>query len=72
MPEFAYKARKKSGDLVEGVVTGADRTQALTQIGKLGLYPVRVDAAGGEKKKSSSSPLKETAFIDSTQATSPL
>ena len=53
MPEFAYKARKKSGDLVEGVVTGADRTQALTQIGKLGLYPVRVDAAGGEKKKSS-------------------
>lgn len=53
MPEFAYKARKKSGDLVEGVVTGADRSQALTQIGRLGLYPVRVDAAGGETKKAS-------------------
>lgn len=60
MPEFAYKARKKSGDLVEGVLSGADRSQVLTQIGKMGLYPVRVaPAGGGGGTKAKSSPSRK-------------
>jgi type II secretory pathway component PulF len=65
MPEFAYKARKRSGDLVEGVISGSDRSQALAQIGRMGLYPVRVDPAGGggsgakATRKAPSAPVRE-------------
>lgn len=68
MPEFAYKARKKSGDLVEGVVSGADRSQALAQIGKLGLYPVKVDPAG---KSSPSRPVAQPPRNEKKSAVTP-
>jgi type II secretory pathway component PulF len=45
MPEFSYKARRRSGELVEGVLEVADRPAALAQIQRLGLFPVAVDAA---------------------------
>lgn len=47
MPQFAYKARRRSGEVVEGVLEGADRGAALGQIERLGLFPVAVDAAKG-------------------------
>jgi type II secretory pathway component PulF len=45
MPEFSYKARRRSGELVEGVLDVADRPAALAQIQRLGLFPVAVETA---------------------------
>src|SRR5450755_3606637 len=45
MPEFSYKARRRSGELVEGVLEVADRPAALMQIQRLGLFPIAVDTA---------------------------
>ncbi len=45
MPQFSYKARRRSGELVEGVLEVADRSAAVTQIERLGLFPVAVDTA---------------------------
>ena len=47
MPQFAYKARRRSGEVVEGVLDVADRPAALVQIERLGLFPVYVDAGKG-------------------------
>jgi len=55
MPQFSYKARRRSGEVVHGTLEVADRTVALSQIERLGLFPVSVDAgkaaAGGKKEK---------------------
>jgi type II secretory pathway component PulF len=45
MPEFSYKAKRRSGELVEGVLDVADRPAALTQIQRLGLFPIAVETA---------------------------
>ncbi len=45
MPQFTYKARKRSGELVEGVLEVPDRTAALAQIQRSGLFPIAVDSA---------------------------
>jgi type II secretory pathway component PulF len=42
MPQFSYKARRRSGELVEGVLEVADRSAALVQIQRSGLFPVAV------------------------------
>jgi type IV pilus assembly protein PilC len=61
MPQFAYKARRRSGEVVQGVLDVADRAAALTQIERLGLFPVMVDGsskaatAAAEKPKDKSS-----------------
>jgi type II secretory pathway component PulF len=47
MPQFAYRARRRSGELVEGVLDVADRAAALVQVERLGLFPVAVDASKG-------------------------
>lgn len=44
MPQFSYKARRRSGELVEGVLEVADRPAAVAQIERLGLFPVAVDS----------------------------
>ncbi|HMJ90354.1 MAG TPA: type II secretion system F family protein [Candidatus Acidoferrum sp.] len=43
MPQFSYKARKRTGEVVQGVLDGADRAAALLQIERMGLFPVVVD-----------------------------
>src|SRR4051794_17496249 len=45
MPQFSYKARRRTGEVVEGMLEVADRSAALMQIERLGLFPVAVDAA---------------------------
>jgi type II secretory pathway component PulF len=55
MAEFSYKARRRSGELVEGVLDVADRPAALAQITRLGLFPIAVEtakpgAAGGGQR----------------------
>jgi type II secretory pathway component PulF len=47
MPQFSYKARKRSGEVVQGVIDVADRAAALVQIDRLGLVPVMVEGAKG-------------------------
>src|SRR5258706_9241179 len=47
MPQFSYKARRRSGEVVEGLLDVAYRSAALVQIERLGLFPVAVDAAKG-------------------------
>lgn len=47
MPQFAYKARRRSGEAVQGVLDVVDRAAALVQIEKLGLLPVAVEPARG-------------------------
>ena len=47
MPQFSYKARRRSGEVVEGVLDVADRAAALVQIERLGLFPVMVDTSKG-------------------------
>lgn len=47
MPEFSYKARRRSGELVEGILDVADRPAALAQVQRLGLFPIAVDSAKG-------------------------
>src|ERR1700690_3148186 len=44
MAEFSYKARRRSGELVEGVLEVADRPAAVAQIERLGLFPIAVDS----------------------------
>jgi type II secretory pathway component PulF len=45
MAEFSYKARRRSGEMVEGVLDVADRPAALAQITRLGLFPIAVETA---------------------------
>src|SRR5580765_686875 len=47
MPQFSYRARRRTGEVVEGLLEVADRSAALVQIERLGLFPVAVDAAKG-------------------------
>ncbi len=45
MAQFSYKARRRTGEVVEGMLEVADRSAALVQIERLGLFPVAVEAA---------------------------
>ena len=47
MPQFSYKARRRSGEVVEGMLEVADRSAALIQIERLGLFPVAVESSRG-------------------------
>ncbi|HSY18177.1 MAG TPA: type II secretion system F family protein [Candidatus Acidoferrales bacterium] len=42
MPQFSYKARKRSGELVEGVLEVPDRSAAQQQIQRSGLFPIAI------------------------------
>jgi type II secretory pathway component PulF len=47
MAQFNYKARKRSGEVVTGILEVADRGAALMQIERLGLFPIAVDMPKG-------------------------
>jgi type II secretory pathway component PulF len=47
MAQFTYKARKRSGETVSGLIEVTDRGAALAQIDKMGLFPVAVELAKG-------------------------
>jgi type II secretory pathway component PulF len=49
MPQFSYRARRRSGEVVQGVLDVADRSAALLQIERLGLLPVAVDMPKGSE-----------------------
>ena len=63
MPQFSYKARRRTGEVVEGVLDVADRSAALLQIERLGLFPVIVDAPKGSAAAASAqTPARKTDF----------
>ena len=47
MAQFTYKARRRSGEVVTGVLEVADRGAALMQIERLGLFPIAVEIPKG-------------------------
>jgi type II secretory pathway component PulF len=47
MPQFSYKARRRTGEVVQGMLEVADRAAALAQLERLGLFPVAVQSAAG-------------------------
>ena len=47
MPQFSYKAKRRTGEVVSGLLDVADRGAALIQIERLGLFPLAVDASKG-------------------------
>jgi type II secretory pathway component PulF len=62
MPQFSYKARRRSGELVEGVLEVADRGAALLQIQRSGLFPVAV----ADSKVSTTTVLKKDKGVHLT------
>ena len=60
MAQFSYRARRRTGELVQGVIDVPDRSAALIQIERLGLFPVNVQAAPtAGKAKTVKEPRKE-------------
>ncbi|MBI4658226.1 MAG: type II secretion system F family protein [Verrucomicrobia bacterium] len=47
MAQFSYRARRRSGEVVKGLLDVPDRSAALMQIERLGLFPVSVETAKG-------------------------
>jgi len=50
MPTFQYKAKTQKGELITGTLAAGDRRTALAELGRLGYYPLLVDAAEAEEK----------------------
>jgi type II secretory pathway component PulF len=61
MPQFAYKARRRSGEVVQGVLDVPDRAAALMQIERQGLFPVMVDGAKGGATAAAADKAKDSA-----------
>jgi type II secretory pathway component PulF len=66
MAQFSYKARKRSGELVEGVLEVADRSAALAQIQRSGLFPISVadvKAGSGPATRSAAKGINFSSFL---------
>ncbi|KAB2656675.1 MAG: type II secretion system F family protein [Verrucomicrobia bacterium] len=50
MPQFNYKARRRTGELVDGILEVADQSAAVLQLQRAGLFPVSVIAAKVDRK----------------------
>jgi len=69
MPQFSYKAKRRSGEVVTGLLEGADRGAALMQIERLGLFPLAVDAAKGGAAVAAKSSAAKRSFTDALPPT---
>jgi type IV pilus assembly protein PilC len=47
MAQFTYRARRRSGEIVSDLIDAPDRSAAVVQIERLGLFPVAVEVAKG-------------------------
>ena len=56
MAQFSYKARRRSGEVVQGVLDVADRAAALAQIERLGLFPVARGCRQGQRAAAADKP----------------
>ncbi len=48
MAQFSYKARSRSGEVMQGVLESADRAGASSKLQRDGLYPVSIQPAKGK------------------------
>ena len=48
MPTFQYKAKTPKGEVVNGSLAAGDRRLALAQLGRMGYFPLTVEAAGAD------------------------
>jgi type II secretory pathway component PulF len=57
MPTFQYKAKKRTGELITGTLAAGDKRVALAELGRLGYFPLEVEAAQSDaaKKKGAAS-----------------
>ena len=69
MAQFSYKAKRRSGEVVSGMLEGADRGAALVQIERLGLFPLAVDAAKGGAVQQVKSAAAKSSFTDALPPT---
>lgn len=60
MAQFAYKARRRTGELVQDVLEATDRAAALGQIERMGLFPVAVEPVKGTKVARAEKPVLGT------------
>lgn len=67
MPQFAYKARKRNGEVVEGTLEGSDRSHALAQISKMGMFAVAVNPARSSGKRNAA-PVKKKKVANVARA----
>ena len=51
MPNFQYKAKSQAGEMITGTVAAGDRRLALAQLGRMGYFPLIVEATDGEAVK---------------------
>ncbi|MBI3875012.1 MAG: type II secretion system F family protein [Verrucomicrobia bacterium] len=65
MAQFSYKARRRSGEVVQGVLDVVDRTAAVAQIEKLGLFPVAIDTGKGAAADKDGERKRGADFIES-------
>ena len=69
MPQFSYRARRRNGELVEGVLDVTDRSAAVAQVERLGLFPIAIDASKGASAandKRAGQKVDLTAFLPPT------
>ena len=62
MPQFSYKARRRSGEVMTGTVEVADRMAALAQIERQGLFPVSVEVVRGAGAATGDGPADKRNF----------
>jgi type IV pilus assembly protein PilC len=62
MPQFSYKARKRSGEMVTGELEVGDRGAALAQVQRMGLFPVAVEATGAVAERSAADSKARSSF----------
>jgi type II secretory pathway component PulF len=60
MPNFQYKAKNRTGELITGMVAAGDRRLALAELGRLGYFPLAV-AAAAEKETTRKSGWRRSA-----------
>ena len=63
MAQFSYKARRRSGEVVQGTLDVADRAAALMAIERLGLFPVAVDMPKGGAAKVEKTTTGKKGFV---------
>ena len=51
MAQFTYKARSRSGEVMQGLLESADRAAAMSQLKRDGLFPVSIEPAKGKAAK---------------------
>jgi len=48
MPHYRYRAKKEDGSIVAGTIQAESDRSALDSLGRMGVFPLEVEAAGGE------------------------